>query len=263
MKKSCLLLAFVLFVTGLFAQKNPVKQEKSALKAPIELKTSIDSANYAYGLVIAGNIKRQLGDDFNQDIFMAAVNTSLADENTMLTIDDAGKVVNTYNRMAQAREIEKSKMEGVKFLEENKKRKEVTTTASGLQYEIMKKGSGTVSPKASDKVEVHYHGTLLDKSVFDSSVERNKPSSFAVSAVIKGWTEGLQYMHEGDKFKFYIPANLAYGDNPPPRSKIKPGSTLVFEVELLKILPTANAPAAPDSGIKSATPDNGQKNKGN
>jgi peptidylprolyl isomerase len=108
------------------------------------------------------------------------------------------------------------------------------TTASGLKYMVLKQGTGTNSPKATDTVKVHYHGTLLNGTVFDSSVQRGQPISFPLNQVIPGWTEGLQLMHEGDKFKFEIPPNLAYGpDSPSP--KIPPNSTLVFEVELLKI----------------------------
>jgi FKBP-type peptidyl-prolyl cis-trans isomerase len=110
----------------------------------------------------------------------------------------------------------------------------MVTTASGLKYQVLKHGTGTVSPKASDTVKVHYHGTLLDGTVFDSSVERGEPISFPLSRVIPGWTEGVQLMKVGDKFKFVIPPNLAYGPNS-PSPKIPPNSTLVFEVELLGI----------------------------
>ena len=108
------------------------------------------------------------------------------------------------------------------------------TTASGLKYQVLKQGSGTVSPKATDTVNVHYHGTLMDGTVFDSSVQRGQPISFPLNGVIPGWTEGLQLMKVGDKFKFEIPPNLAYGANS-PSPKIPPNSTLVFEVELLGI----------------------------
>lgn len=108
------------------------------------------------------------------------------------------------------------------------------TTASGLKYEVMKQGNGTVSPKATDTVNVHYHGTLLNGTVFDSSVQRGEPISFGLNQVIPGWTEGLQLMKVGDKFKFEIPPNLAYGPNS-PSPQIPPNSTLVFEVELLGI----------------------------
>jgi FKBP-type peptidyl-prolyl cis-trans isomerase len=111
---------------------------------------------------------------------------------------------------------------------------DMITTASGLKYQVLKKGTGTVSPKATDTVNVHYHGTLLDGTVFDSSVERGQPISFPLNGVIPGWTEGVQLMKVGDKFKFVIPPNLAYGANS-PSPKIPPNSTLVFEVELLGI----------------------------
>jgi len=111
---------------------------------------------------------------------------------------------------------------------------EMKTTPSGLKYQVMKQGTGTASPKATDTVKVHYHGTLLNGTVFDSSVERGEPISFPLNAVIPGWTEGLQLMKVGDKFKFEIPPNLAYGPNS-PSPKIPPNSTLVFEVELLGI----------------------------
>jgi peptidylprolyl isomerase len=117
---------------------------------------------------------------------------------------------------------------------DNAPKSEMTTTASGLKYQVLKHGTGTVSPKATDTVNVHYHGTLLDGTVFDSSVERGQPISFPLNRVIPGWTEGLQLMKVGDKFKFEIPPNLAYGPNS-PSPKIPANSTLVFEVELLGI----------------------------
>lgn len=111
---------------------------------------------------------------------------------------------------------------------------DATTTGSGLKYWVLKRGEGSVSPKATDTVTVHYEGTLLDGKVFDSSLKRGKPISFPLNGVIPGWTEGLQLMKEGDKFKFEIPANLAYGEQS-PSPDIPPNSTLVFEVELIKV----------------------------
>ena len=128
---------------------------------------------------------------------------------------------------------EKNRSAGSEFLTANADKPEVTTTASGLQYEILQTGSGEVHPKASDKVKVHYHGTLLDGKVFDSSVERNSPISFGLNQVIKGWTEGVQLMKEGDKFRFFIPAHLGYGNR--GAGEIGPGALLIFEVELLAI----------------------------
>lgn len=122
---------------------------------------------------------------------------------------------------------------GNDFLAQNKANEEVLETASGLQYQILNKGEGTIHPSASSTVKVHYHGTLLDGTVFDSSVERNQPISFPLNRVISGWTEGVQLMVVGDKFKFFIPSTLAYGNS--ATGKIKPGSLLIFEVELLEI----------------------------
>ncbi len=122
---------------------------------------------------------------------------------------------------------------GKQFLLENKKSEQVVETNSGLQYTVLEKGTGEEHPNASSTVKVHYHGTLLDGSVFDSSVDRGEPISFPLNRVIKGWTEGVQLMVVGDKFKFFIPAELAYGNN--SAGSIEPGSTLIFEVELLAI----------------------------
>ncbi len=122
---------------------------------------------------------------------------------------------------------------GAQFLEENKKLVNVVETSSGLQYEVLTKGAGESHPSASAKVKVHYHGTLMDGTVFDSSVQRNQPISFGLNQVIKGWTEGVQLMVEGDKFRFYIPAQLGYGTT--ATGAIPPGSVLIFDVELLAI----------------------------
>ena len=123
--------------------------------------------------------------------------------------------------------------EGNKFLLENKIKEGVITTASGLQYEILESGTGTVHPTAKSKVEVHYHGTLMDGTVFDSSVERGKSITFGLNQVIKGWGEGLQLMVAGDKFRFYIPSDLAYGKR--SAGKIPAGALIIFEVELISI----------------------------
>ena len=119
------------------------------------------------------------------------------------------------------------------FLAENKANIAVKETSSGLQYEVLQEGQGTQHPTASSTVKVHYHGTLLDGTVFDSSVARGEPISFPLNRVIAGWTEGVQLMVEGDKYKFFIPSHLAYGDS--AAGKIAPGSTLIFEVELLEV----------------------------
>ncbi len=122
---------------------------------------------------------------------------------------------------------------GSEFLATNKSEEGVIETASGLQYKVLSEGSGTEHPTASSKVKVHYHGTLLDGSVFDSSVDRGEPISFGLNQVIKGWTEGVQLMVVGDKTRFYIPSNLGYGNR--PAGKVGPGALLIFDVELLAI----------------------------
>ncbi len=122
---------------------------------------------------------------------------------------------------------------GQKFLENNSQSEGVQTTASGLQYKVLQPGTGEVHPTATDRVKVHYHGTMIDGTVFDSSVERGEPISFGLNQVIAGWTEGLQLMVVGEKTRLFIPSNLAYGNR--AAGKIKPGSTLIFDVELIGI----------------------------
>ena len=126
-----------------------------------------------------------------------------------------------------------NRQQGETFLQENLKNVNIQSTDSGLQYEVLQPGTGTEHPNASDKVKVHYHGTLIDGTIFDSSVERGQPISFGLNQVIKGWTEGVQLMVVGEKTKFYIPSDLGYGNR--AAGKIPPGSVLIFEVELLGI----------------------------
>lgn len=216
MKKLILPLVLLLAAGATFAQTTT-------------LKTKVDSLNYAAGMVAAQNAKRTLGSDMNVKLFMEAFNAVIKGDQTKFTADDAPKV-------EQGITASMWKDKNAQFLEENKKRSGLITTASGLQYEVMSKGTGTVSPKATDKVEVHYHGTLYDGTIFDSSVQRNQTAKFPLNGVIAGWTEGLQYMKEGDKFKFFIPYNLAYGERG-RGGLIKGYSALVFEVELFKVNP--------------------------
>lgn len=136
--------------------------------------------------------------------------------------------------MANATTPEENKVAGATFLADNAKKPNIKTTASGLQYEVLTQGNGTVSPKATDMVTVHYKGTTLDGAEFDSSYSRGEPASFPLNRVIAGWTEGVQLMKEGDKFRFYIPSDLAYGAEG-AGGKIGPNATLIFEVELIKI----------------------------
>jgi len=142
--------------------------------------------------------------------------------------------IGQFQEKVSSEKSAKGKTEGKKFLSENAKRKGVITTASGLQYEVIRTGSDTTKPKLTDKVKCHYHGTLINGTVFDSSVDRGEPISFPVNGVIAGWTEALQMMTVGSKWKLYIPSDLAYGDRQAGPA-IAPGSTLIFEVEVLGI----------------------------
>ncbi|MGH1381980.1 MAG: FKBP-type peptidyl-prolyl cis-trans isomerase [Shewanella xiamenensis] len=145
----------------------------------------------------------------------------------------AGVIFYFFTSMNNQKAAQENIRLGNEFLAQNKTKEGVVTTASGLQYQVLNQGSGTVHPKASDTVTVHYHGTLIDGTVFDSSVERGEPIAFPLDRVIKGWTEGVQLMVEGDKYRFFIPSELAYGNR--STGKIGGGSVLIFDVELLKI----------------------------
>jgi FKBP-type peptidyl-prolyl cis-trans isomerase FklB len=203
--------------------------------------SSQDSISYSIGLFMAQSLKQQGMTDLNNALLMQGMNDAMKNQPTKLTMDQAGQVMNTYQQKQYAvRNAENLKVSaenkkvGDAFLAGNKAKAGVTTTASGLQYSVEKEGTG-VKPTATDRVKVHYTGRLLDGKVFDSSVERGTPAEFGVSEVIKGWTEALQLMPVGSKWKLYIPAELAYGDRGAGQD-IKPGSTLMFDVELLDIV---------------------------
>lgn len=145
----------------------------------------------------------------------------------------AGVIFYFFTSTNNQKAVQENSRLGNEFLTQNKSKEGVITTASGLQYQVLTQGDGTVHPKASDTVTVHYHGTLIDGTVFDSSVDRGEPIAFPLNRVIKGWTEGVQLMLVGDKYRFFIPSELAYGNR--TTGKIGGGSVLIFDVELLKI----------------------------
>lgn len=195
-----------------------------------QLNNKVDSVSYLIGVNIGTNIVRQMP-EANKELLLKGLSDML--DGKTAACNDQGQV-NAYFQEKSEKEGAAAKADGLKFLEENKKNPKVKVTATGLQYEVMKMGTGE-KPVATSKVKVHYHGTTPDGRVFDSSVDRGQPASFPLNGVIKGWTEGLQLMPVGSKFKFYIPQELAYGANPQPGSIIKPYMPLVFEVELLSI----------------------------
>ena len=198
-----------------------------------KLKNEIDSVSYSLGVNIGENIKAQFP---NLDLknFEVGIEDVLNDKKQpKVEGADAQKIIQEYFTKLQAKANEEKIEAGKKFLEENSKRDEVITLESGLQYEVLKAGEGA-KPTPNDQVTTHYHGTLIDGTVFDSSVERGEPATFPVSGVIKGWTEALQLMSVGAKWRLYVPSDLAYGERG-AGAQIGPHTTLIFDVELLKI----------------------------
>lgn len=205
----------------------------------VKLESNIDSVSYAIGVLVGSNNLKQLesapgGDGINREAMASAFHASSVGEEAAITEEQANELVRLFFEGASEREAQKSLEEGNAFLEKNKAREGVTTTESGLQYEVLTEGTGA-KPTAQDQVRVHYHGTLIDGEVFDSSVDKGEPVVFGVGQVIPGWTEALQLMPVGSKWKVFIPSDLAYGANPRP-GPIGPNSTLIFEVELLEIV---------------------------
>ncbi|MGA7274161.1 MAG: FKBP-type peptidyl-prolyl cis-trans isomerase [Candidatus Udaeobacter sp.] len=220
-------------------------QEKSP-----QLKDQKDKVSYSIGMNIGFNLSRQKV-DINPDILAAGIRDSLAGK-PQLTTDQVKDVMAQFEKdmeQKQKQAGEKNKADGSKFLEENKKKPGVKTTASGLEYKVEKEGTGA-QPKPTDTVTVNYRGTLMDGTEFDSSYKRGQPATFPVNGVIKGWTEALQLMKVGSKYQVFVPANLAYGERS-VSPEIGPNATLIFEVELLDAKPPA-APAA--QGAPKTTP---------
>lgn len=212
------------------------------------LKTEVDTVSYSLGIDISSKLKANFP-EIDKDLFVQGVMNGLDSTNILITVENTEPILRAFFQKKQEEAMKKQqeerekqmetefadvKAEGIKFLEENKANKDVKVTASGLQYIVLKEGKGE-KPLETSTVKVHYHGTLIDGTVFDSSVDRKEPAEFPVNRVIKGWTEGLQLMSVGSKYKFFIPQELAYGATPREGGPIKPFSTLIFEVELLEV----------------------------
>lgn len=247
MNRLIICLAAVLVASiGLAQDKAPLKDQK-------------DKASYSIGHDIGNTFKKQ-NVDLNLDALITGLKDALAGKEA-LPKEERDKTLAAFQKELIEKQTaaskaagEKNAAEGEKFLEENKKKDGVKTTASGLQYKILKEGAGE-SPKATDMVITHYKGTLLDGTEFDSSYKRNEPATFPVNRVIPGWTEALQLMKPGSKYQLFIPSKLGYGERGAGRD-IGPNSTLIFEVELVGIKPPDPTPTPPPPGtaIKPTAP---------
>lgn len=218
----------------------------SAFAADASLKTEKDKVSYMVGMDLGKNLVR-IKDELDIKVLTQGLEASLAGGKTGMTEEEANTVKQAFMQKLQAKQVEeekvaaeKNKSEGAAFLAKNKSKSGVKTTATGLQYEVLKQGTGP-KPKATDTVKVNYLGTKVDGTKFDSSYDRNEPATFPLNGVIKGWGEALQLMPVGSKYKLVIPADQAYGEQAPPT--IGPNAVLVFEVELLSIETPAAAPA--------------------
>jgi FKBP-type peptidyl-prolyl cis-trans isomerase FklB len=230
------IVALALTSIGLAQERKPLNELK-------------DKVSYSIGLDIGTTFKKQKV-DINPEILLDGMKDALSGAKPRLTDEQLKETMTTFSQeLRQKQEVatkeagQKNTAAGEKFLAENKTKPGVKTTASGLQYKVIKEGGGP-SPKESDTVVTNYRGTLINGTEFDSSYKRNQPATFQVTRVIKGWTEGLQLMKVGSKYQFVVPANLAYGERSVSED-IGPNETLIFEVELLEIKPAATAVATP------------------
>jgi len=211
-------IVMLLFSSMTFAQNN---------------KGQMDTLSYSVGILVGSNLASQGIKDVEVSDLAIGLSDAMSGGELRISMEEANQVLQAYVESQQSKLMAESIGEGAAFLEANAKREGVMTTASGLQYEVLKKGDGAM-PGLKDKVTTHYHGTLIDGTVFDSSYDRGQPASFPVSGVIAGWTEALQMMPVGSKWRLYVPYDLAYGERG-AGGKIKPYATLIFDVELLSI----------------------------
>ncbi len=238
-------ISLLIFVTALiFSSCNNKTEEKnndSNTKTEEEnndsntkiLETEMDSVSYSLGVNMATSVKQQGMETIDANAVAKAFGDVFAGNDLEISEEESMTILQDFFTKMQSERTAKASEAGVAYLSENGAKEGVTTTESGLQYEVITSGDGE-KPTAADQVTVHYHGMLTDGTVFDSSVDRGQPASFGVTQVIKGWIEALQLMSVGDKWKLTIPADLAYGDQG-AGGMIGPGATLVFEVELLGI----------------------------
>jgi len=251
MKKTVLILAAISVVFATTEAKNK-KTEKVQVPPVKVLVNDVDSMSYALGLNVgsdfAKNLKGIPGGKSNIDLLIKGFTTAMKGDSSLLKPAVAMEFFKNYITKAQAKDAEVKKAAGEKFLTENKTKDSIKTTASGLQYKVLVAKDGP-KPRATDSVTVHYQGFLIDGTKFDSSIDRGKPITFPLNQVIPGWTEGVQLMSVGSKYKFFIPYNLGYGEKGAGNGAIPGFATLIFEVELLDVKPAKEV--APVADTKS------------
>ena len=195
--------------------------------------TENEQVSYSLGVNIGSNLKQQGFEDINFEVFATALQDVFNDRALKIDLATGGQILNQYFQKIQEKKFSKNIEEGKAFLKANASKEGVITLPSGLQYKVLKEGNGP-KPSASDQVTTHYHGTLIDGTVFDSSVQRGQPATFPVNGVIQGWVEALQLMPTGSKWQLYVPSDLAYGSRG-ASDDIGPNTTLIFDVELISI----------------------------
>jgi len=249
MKKILSLFVLGAFVSFAQAQAQPAAKSAAATSGKVKsvskpvakvaasaaiFKSSADSASYALGIRIAQNLKSQGLDPLVAALFQKGITDGFASKKSAIADELLDLCIGSYQQKLSREKSSVAREAGKAFQAKMAKKPGVVTLPSGLQYEIIKNGTDTIKPKLSNTVKCHYHGTLIDGFIFESSVERGEPVSFPLGNVIVGWQEGLQLMTVGSKWRFFIPADLAYGDQQ-KGDKIAPGSLLIFEIELLGV----------------------------
>ena len=207
-------------------QQNPISKD---------IKTEADSVSYALGINIASSLKQGQLEEIDILALAKGLDDVYSEKEGIMTNDEAVEYLNAFFAKEQERKAKENLEAGQKFLEENAKREGIIVDTTGIQYQVLVEGNGP-KPTETSRVKVHYHGTKIDGTVFDSSVEKGEPAEFQLNRVIRGWTLGVQKMSVGSKYKFYIPADYAYGVRPRPGGAIEPNEVLIFEVELLDIV---------------------------